>query len=160
MFIPFKSVLSDLLSCLHSLSYFKGCVGSKARRLQVLHKTQREPKGTLHRHGDRWEVVKFVEAMVAFIFLCFWKDYGYKFPQKQAECLIRVCITHTVSSGLCIRGIKRYLLVPLIIHRAKNCSTCTMRVSMGHKKMNKIRSQFQSLPQGHRFLHTFNSQKA
>ena len=115
-FIPFKSVFSDLLSFLHPLSYFKVCVGSKAWGLQVLHKTHREPKGTLHRHGDRWEVAKFKEAIGHF----FWKDYGYIFPQKQGECLIHLCISHMVSSGLCIGDIKRYLLMPLIIHRAKN----------------------------------------
>lgn len=71
-----------------------------------------------------------------------------------------MCISHIASSGLCIVGIKRYLLMPLIIHRAKNCSTCAMRVAMGHEKMNKIRSQFQSLPQGHHLVQASNSQKA
>lgn len=71
-FIPFKSVFSDLLSFLHPLSYFKVCVGSKARGLQVLHKTYREPKRTLHRHGDRWEVAKFKEAIGHFFLERLW----------------------------------------------------------------------------------------
>lgn len=79
----------------------------------------------------------------------FLKDHGYKFPQKQEQHLIHLCIPHIVSSGLYVVGIKRYLLMPLIIHSAKNYSTCTMRISLGHRKMNKTKSQFQSLPQGY-----------
>lgn len=77
-----------------------------------------------------------MEVIVAFLL----KNHGYKFPQKRGQCLIRLCIAHTASTGLYTEGVKGYLLMPLIIHRTKNCSTCSMTVSVGHRRMNKTRS--------------------
>lgn len=77
---------------------------------------------------------------------------------KDNQCLLHLCIPHIVSSDLHIVGIKKYLLMPLIIHSA-NYSTCTKRISMGHQKMNETRSQFQSLLQ-HHLVQASNSQKA
>lgn len=82
------------------------------------------------------------------------KDCAYTFSQK----LTHLCIPDIASSGLYIKDIKGYLLMPLIIHRINHYFTCIIRVSMGHRKMNKTRSQFLSLSQ-HHLVQTSNLQK-
>lgn len=60
---------------------------------------------------------KFMKVIEPFFF--FLKIHGYTFPQKQGQSLIHLCIPHVASSGFYMVGIKRYLLRPLIIHRAR-----------------------------------------